>query len=367
AMATMLRDDWANPSSVHRAGQNVRHRIDLAREAVGDLVGCRDRELVFTSGGTEAINLAIRGSLTVAPERRLVVSSRLEHSAVRGTLDRLVERGEIKVHWIGADLAGRLDLDELDDVLDAHAEEIALVTLLWANNETGVVQPIERIGAACHARGVRFHVDAVQCVGKRPVTVRDLPIDLMSISAHKLHGPKGVGALYLRRGVRVEPLITGGPQERERRGGTENAPGIVGFGVAATEAKAWLATSDVDRVGPLRDEFERRIVEALPDTSVNGGDAERLWNTTNLGFPRLEAEAILLSLSERGVSASAGAACSSGSLDPSPVLLAMGIDPRVAHGSIRFSLSRETTHADIDGAVPLVIDVVSRLKALRPP
>jgi cysteine desulfurase len=362
AMVEVLRAEWANPSSVHRAGQAARRRVELARAEVAGLIGCADRALTFVSGGTEAANLAIRGGLAARPERGVLVTSRLEHSAVRELAQRLEARGP-EVLWLANDDEGVVSLDDLQRVLAERGSEVGVVSVMWVNNETGVIQPVEAIGAACRAAGAWYHCDATQQVGKAPVDLAGLPIDLMSFAAHKLHGPQGVGGLYVRQGVRPEPQAIGGAQERGRRGGTENVAGIVGFGVAAQLAADWLATDGPQRIAALRDAFERRVLAAAGDASVNSGGAARSWSVSNIAFADLEAEPLLLMLSERGVCASAGAACSSGSLDPSRVLLAMNVPPRLAHGSVRFSLSRETTEQDIDRGAAIVIDVVSRLRA----
>ncbi len=361
AMTESLRSGWANPSSMHRSGQAVRRQVELARESVCRLIGCRDRELVFTSGGTEAANMAVRGSLAALPQRPVLVTSRLEHHCVR-ELAEAVEQGGAEVVWLPNDRRGLVDCAALEDVLTARAGEIALVSIMWANNETGVIQPIEAIGRMCRDEGVRFHSDATQYVGKMPVEVTSLPIDLLGFSAHKFHGPKGIGALYVREGVRIVPQMIGGPQERERRGGTENVAGIVGLGATAKLARDWLATNERERLRELRDSFERRLREAL-DVSINGTEAPRLWNTSNIGFAKLEAEAILLMLSERGVCASAGAACSSGSLEASSVIAAMGVLPELAAGSIRFSISRDTTEAEIDAALVIIAETIIKLRA----
>lgn len=361
AMHEALRDHWANPSSVHRAGQAVRQRLELARESVCRLIGCKDRDFLFTSGGTESANLAIVGSLEQQRENTVVVTSRLEHSAVRELAETVAQRGGEMV-WLPNDINGVVDCAALRELLKARASEIAVISIMYANNETGVIQPIETIGALCNEFGVRYHCDATQWVGKAPIDVSQLPVDLLSFAAHKFHGPKGVGGLYIKRGVRVARQIIGGPQERQRRGGTENVPGIIGIGVAAELARKWFDTNDRERLAAMRDAFEQRIVEEVEDASVNGMSAPRLWNTSNIAFARLEAEAILLMLSERGVCASAGAACSSGSLDPSPVILAMGISPEKAHGSVRFSLSRETTQEELDHAAQIIIEVIAKLR-----
>lgn len=366
AVARAMRDTWANPSSMHRAGGEAKRVVELAREAVARLIGCQERELVFTSGGTEGANLAIRGSLehlsTTDPPRRVLVTTKFEHSAVRELAQHLEKRGT-EVVWLpgSAAVPGTPDLDALEALLAARRDEIALVSLMWANNETGAVTDIARAGAMCREAGVRLHTDATQWIGKMPTDLAALQLDLASFAAHKFHGPKGVGGLYVRRNVRIAPQTFGGPQERERRGGTENVAAIAGMGVAADLCRAWLATEGPVRGANLRSCFEEAVASATHGV-VHARSSPRLWNTTNIGFPRLEAEAILLLLSERGVSASAGAACSSGSLDPSPVLLAMGVEPEVAHGSIRFSLSRDTTESDCTEAGQRVIAAIHRLR-----
>lgn len=361
AMNAALRENWANPSSVHRQGQTARQKLELARESVCRLIGCRDRDLTFTSGGTEAANLAILGSLESLPKRNVLVTTKLEHVAVRELADRMEKKG-VEVLWLASQPDGVIEEDSLEAILHDRADDIALVSVQWVNNETGVIQPVERFGAMCREKGVRFHTDATQRVGKLPVNVADLPVDLLSFAAHKFHGPKGVGGLYAGRGVRLTPQTIGGPQERERRGGTENTPGILGFGVAADLARTWLETDERERLASLRDEFEKTICSRCEETTINSFEAPRIWNTTNIAFHRLEAEAILMLLSERGVCASAGAACSSGSLDPSPVLLAMGIPPEAAHGSVRFSISRETTQEELDQVTDIVPEVIGKLR-----
>lgn len=380
---------WANPSSVHRFGQMVRQRVELARASVARLIGAKPRELIFTSGGTESNNLAIRGVLDGACKASggasgVLITTPIEHSAVREPAGALEAAGG-RVVRLGVDRDGLIDPRELDERLREasggagdEAPGPILVSIQWANNETGVIQPIAEIaGVIAGARGrareaggrlnALFHVDATQAVGKLPVDVKAVGMDLLTLAAHKFHGPKGTGALYVRTGVRLRPQQRGGPQEREKRGGTENTPGIIGMGVAAERAEAFVAdTAAIERLRGLRDRFERRVLADVPGTVVNSGGAPRLWNTSNIGFPQLEAEAILLALSERGVCASAGAACSSGSLEPSPVLLAMGIPEPVAHGSVRFSLSRFTTDEEVDAAAGAVREVVERLRRTLP-
>ncbi|MGA0172758.1 MAG: cysteine desulfurase family protein [Phycisphaerales bacterium] len=362
AMRAALETCWGNPSSVHRAGIEARQRVELARASVAGLLGCRDREIVFTSGGTESANLAIRGTLEHFAEspRRVLATSRLEHSAVRECAERMAARG-IEVCWLPHRSDGVVEVDALRELLAARSSEIALVSLMWANNETGVIAPVAEIGSLCREHGVRFHCDAVQWAGRLPLDFSTLPIDLLTFSGHKFHGPKGVGGLLVRGGVRLAPQIVGGPQERERRGGTENVPGIVGLGAAAEAARASIADGRWERIAGLRDRFEREVLARCEGAVVNASAAPRLPNTSNIGFPRLEAEAILVVLSERGVHASAGAACSSGSLDPSPVLLAMGVPREIAHGSVRFSLGPETTAEELDRSVDEIAGAVDRL------
>ena len=362
---------WANPSSVHRFGQLVRQRVELARQSVASLIGARPPELLFTSGGTEANNLAIRGTLGDGSDGGTLITTGIEHAAVREPAEAFEAAGG-RVVWLPLE-GGVVDPASVADTLRS-VEGMALASVMWANNETGLIQPIADIAAAVW--GVRdrrpdlrvlFHTDATQAVGKLPVDVRAAGVDLLTAAAHKLHGPKGVGALYAGRGVRLRPLLRGGPQERDKRGGTENVPGILGFGVAAGAAAAFVQDHVVvAQIEALRDRLEARVIAALPETVVNSGGVPRLWNTSNLGFRGLEAEAILLGLSERGVCASAGAACSSGSLEPSPVLRAMGIEEPVAHGSIRLSLSRFTTLEEIDRASEVLVGVVERLGRVMP-
>ncbi|MBM4108188.1 MAG: cysteine desulfurase [Phycisphaerae bacterium] len=355
-----LEEGWANPSSVHREGQTARREVELARRDVAALIGGEPRDLIFTSGGTESCDLAIRGLLAGA-KAPVLATTRVEHAAVRELAEHLERTGAARVVWIPllTDGSGQVDLLALASLLDA--ERPTLVSVQWANNETGVAQAIDLVSRLCRSAGVPLHCDAVQWVGKEPTDVRSAGVDLLSLSAHKFHGPKGVGALWVRRGVRLRPTLIG-TQELGRRGGTENVPGIVGAGAAAREAAAWLKDGAArDRMQGLRDRFERGVLDRVAGAVVNGG-GPRVWNTTNIGFPGAHSEALLLALSERGLCASAGAACSSGSLDPSPVLLAMGVPDAVAHASLRFSLSRQTTEAEVDEAADLVAWAVERVR-----
>jgi len=404
AVDAALAEFWHNPSSVHRPGQAARRQVELARASLARLIGARARQITLTGSGTEAIDLAIRGTLEAQRPRPdgppVIVTTRIEHAAVRDLVEDLEKAGRAEIRWASLGPGGVVEVAGLAAMIDDRA---AIVSIQWANNETGVIQPVQEIAALARARGVPFHCDATQWVGKMETEVGRhegtkaqrhegtegqghegmegqrheggsdsrrasvpscLDASLLTFSPHKFHGPKGVGVLWTGQGVRLRPVIHGA-QELGRRGGTENVPGIVGAGVAAREAVEWLARpGERERLAGLRDRFERGVLERVPDAVINGprDRSRRLWNTTNIGFPRLEAEALLLLLSERGVCASAGAACSSGSLEPSPVLLAMGVPPEVAHGSLRFSLSRETTEEEIDRAIPAVAAAVAQLR-----
>lgn len=360
AMMLYLTEWYGNPSSMHRFGQRARQAVDEARGQVAHLIGAAESEIVFTGGGTEAINTAIRSLAAGRSPRKRIIISAVEHPATR-EMGHGLEREGFEIVEIPVDSGGSLDLDRLRAELD---DRTALVSMMWANNETGVVFPVELIGSMCRERGVPFHCDAVQAVGKLPVNVKEGAVDLLSLAAHKFHGPKGVGGLYVRRGLHIRPLLVGGPQERQRRGGTENVPGIVGMGKAAELAGA--ALPQMARVTELRDRFEREILARIQDAHAIGRADARLPNTTNIGFARLESEAILLLLSEHGICASAGSACSSGSLETSAVLKAMKIDPAIAHGAVRFSLSRYTTDAEIDAVLEAMPGVIQRLRAVLP-
>lgn len=361
AMLPLLTEFYGNPSSVHRFGQRARQAIDEARHRVAALLGSSASELTFTGGGTEAINTVIRGLFLARGPRRRIVTSTVEHSATRELCRELAKEGG-EVIEVEVDREG---LPDLDGLREAVTDDTSLVTLMWANNETGVLFPVDAIAEICKARRVPFHCDGTQAAGKIPVDVKALGVDALSFASHKFHGPKGVGGYYARRGLRIRPLLIGGPQETGRRGGTENVPGVVGMGKAAELAIAALPEMTT-RVRDLRDRLERGILQRIEGAAVNGSTAHRLPNTTNVGFPRLEAEAILLLLSERGVCASAGAACSSGSLEPSHVLKAMRLDERLAHGAIRFSLSRYTADAEVDRALEVLPGVIERLRAVLP-
>ncbi len=377
AVNRALTEHWHNPSSVHRAGQAARREVELAREALAALIGAKPRDLTLTSGGTEAIDLALRGTLEAAPRTKgppVLLTTAVEHAAIRDLAAALTKHGTAVVRTIPLDARGLVNPDALAPLL---TPDVALVSAQWANNETGVIQPVHAIGALCRARGITFHTDATQWVGKMPVPASGSVggpsgpalaewCDLLTFAPHKFHGPKGVGVLWARSGVPLVPRLYGA-QEKARRAGTENVPGIAGAGAAAAAALAWLAEpTERTRLAALRDRFDARVLAACPGALVNGAGAPRLWNTTNIAFPRLEAEALLMAMSERGLLASAGAACSSGSLDPSPVLLALGIAPEVAAGSIRFSLSRFTTEAEVDQGAAIAAAAVTRVRASLP-
>ncbi len=361
AVADAMRRFPANPSSVHRAGQEARRAVELARAALASLIGAKPRDVTLVSGGTEAIDLAIRGGLAALPlDRRRLVTTAIEHAAIRELVEEL-RRTATPVGTLPLDPSGTVDLGHLSEP-DRRPDFAGLVSVQWANNETGTIQPVREIAAAVHAAGGLFHCDATQWIGKEPATDAATWADLITFAPHKFSGTMGVGVLWARPGVRLSPRILG-TQELGRRGGTENVPGIVGAGVAAQEVSAWLTGADATARGRiLRDRFESLILAALPEVVVNGFQAPRLWNTSNLGFPHLEAEALLMLLSERGVYVSAGAACSSGSLEPSPVLLAMGIPPTIAHGSLRFSLGRHSTETEVVDAAAIVIAAARKLR-----
>jgi cysteine desulfurase len=360
AMLPYLTEFYGNPSSVHRFGQRSRQAIDEARAQVAALIHSADSQITFTGGGTEAVNTAIRGILATRSPRKKIVTTTVEHSATRELCQQLA-RGGAEIIEIGVGHDGSLNQGTFRAAID---DTCALATVMQANNETGVLFPIAELQQICKEHRVPLHVDATQAVGKIPVDATALQIDAMSFAAHKFHGPKGVGALFVRRGLRIRPSIIGGPQEAGRRGGTENVPGIVGMGKAAELALASL--DQTPRIAALRDRLEQSILHKIPDTHVNGSTAHRLPNTTNIGFSRLEAEAILLLLSEQGICASAGAACSSGSLEPSHVLRAMHVDDKIAHGAVRFSLSRYTTEDEISRTLVVLPGIVSRLRAVLP-
>lgn len=360
AMLPYLSELYGNPSSMHSFGGQLGAVIEAARSQVAALLGAEPTEIVFNSCGSEGNNTAIHAALAAQPEKRHIVTTAVEHPAILAVCKHLEKKG-YSVTYLSVNERGELDLLELEAAMTGGT---ALVTTMYANNETGVVFPVEQVGEIAKAYGATFHVDAVQAVGKLPIDLACSTLDLLTLSGHKLHAPKGIGALYIRKGYRFRPFLLGGHQERGRRAGTHNVPGIVALGKAAELAQAHIGS--VGREAELRDMLEVGLLATIPDTVVNGGGALRLPNTTNIGFKYIEGEAILFMLNREGICASSGSACTSGSLDPSHVLTAMGLPYTILHGSIRFSLSRYTTEAEIRRVLTVMPDVVERLRALSP-
>jgi len=360
-MTATLRDEFGNPSSVHHFGQRAKAIIDEARSAVAGLIGADPGDVVFTGGGTEGDNLAIRGiAEALEPTgRKHLIASAIEHEAVLNTLKALARRGW-KTTLLPVDETGIVSPDTLRS---AMTDDTALVSVMHANNEIGTVQPILELAAIARERRALFHTDAVQSAGKIPLDVKTLGVDLLSISAHKFYGPKGVGALWIRRGVRLQPPLTGGKQERSRRAGTENVAGMAGMGVAAREAIAKM-DSEAARLAALRDRLEDGILRSVTGTALNGVRSPRVPNTTNISFDRTEAESLLIALDLEGVAVSTGSACSSGTLEPSHVLKAMGFPPHRTQNSLRFSLGAANTEAEIDRVIAVLPGIVEKLRSL---
>lgn len=352
---------YGNPSSMHSFGGKCERKIKQARERVAALIGAEPAEIVFTSSGTESDNAAIRGTLNSYPERRHIITTRVEHPAVKNLCEYLSKHG-YRVTFLPVDKEGRLNLDNLDGAL---TPDTAMVSIMWANNETGVIFPVEEAAQLVKSRGIVFHTDAVQAVGKIPIDMKKSAVDLLSLSGHKVHAPKGIAALYIRRGTRFSPFVIGGHQESGRRGGTENVASIIGLGKACELAARYMEDEN-NRVKALRDKLENGILERIPKVYVNGDRIDRLPNTTSLSFEYIEGEAILLLLNEYGICASSGSACTSGSLEPSHVLRAMGVPFTCAHGSIRFSLSRYTTEEEIDYTLEKMPAIIEKLRNLSP-
>jgi cysteine desulfurase len=360
AMLPFLTEHYGNPSSIHRFGSAVGERLAVAREQVAHLIGATDPiEIIFTSCGTEGDNAAIRGMLEARPNKRHIVTTQVEHPAVLGLCQHLEKKG-YRVTWLSVDENGGLDAEELRSAL---TDDTALVSVMWANNETGVIFPIEQIGAIVKAKGIPLHVDAVQAAGKIHLKVKDLPMDLMTISGHKFHAPKGIGALYVKRGLTFPPFMIGGHQERNRRGGTENVPGIIGMGKAAEVASSRI-DSDAARIRGLRDQLESLLLRSCPGSRVNGDVQKRLPNTCNISFRYLEGESILVLLDQQGICASTGSACTAGSSEPSHVLRAMKVPPDWLQGAVRFSLGRFNTKKEIDYVNEKMPAIVQRLEGL---
>lgn len=360
-MKPLFCELYGNPSSMHTFGGQIGRKIRKAREQVAGLLGCDPSEIIFTSCGTESDNTAIKGTLAAAPNKRKIITTRVEHPAVL-TVCRELENHGYTVVELSVDKQGRIDMAELEEQID---DDTAIVSVMYANNETGVVFPIDKIAEVVTAKGVVFHTDAVQAVGKIPLNLSKSNIDLLSLSGHKLHAPKGVGVLYVRKGTRLAPFMLGGHQEAGKRAGTENVPGIVGLGVAC-ELAAKNIKKENEKVKYLRDKLENAILEKCPDSMLNGDKENRLPNTSNISFEYIEGEAILLMLDKYGICASSGSACTSGSLEPSHVLRAMGVPFTAAHGSIRFSLSRYNTEEEVDYTIEKMPEIVNQLRQLSP-
>jgi cysteine desulfurase len=360
-MAQALKDVWGNASSVHHFGQQAKAALDEARASVASLLSADPSEIVFTAGGTEADNIAIRGAAEAmeASGRKHLITCGIEHEAVLNTMKSMARRGW-NVTLLPMDATGIVSVDRLRETI---TDETALVSIMHANNEIGTVQPIADLAAVAHERGALFHTDAVQSAGKLPVDVQALGVDLLSIAAHKFYGPKGAGALWIRRGVRMLPVMTGGRQERNRRAGTENVPVLVGLGVAAEIARRKIDTEG-PRLAALRDRLEAAVLLSVPGTDRNGAAAPRVPNTTNISVERVEAESLLIGLDLAGIAVSSGSACSSGTLEPSHVLKAMGYPHARTLGSIRFSLGTSNTDADIDRVLEALPPLIEKLRSL---
>jgi cysteine desulfurase len=358
AMLPFLGESFGNPSSPHAAGRAARDAMEKARAQVAAMLGASADSIVFTGGGTESITTAIRGALAAQPEKRHIVTSSIEHSATKN-LCRQLEREGFEVTWLRVDAGGRPDLAQYEAAL---RDDTALVSVIWANNETGVIFPVEEMARLADERRIVFHVDAVQAAGKVPIDLSRVPVHLLSLAAHKFHGPKGVGALFVRSGLGLPPLLRGGGQESGRRAGTENVPGIVGLGVAAELAMLALPV-EMPRVAALRDEFEAGVRSRFPDARFHGDPAHRLANTTNFALPGRDAQGLLAGLDRLGVACSIGSACTSGEVDASHVLRAMGVGDEEARSSLRFSFSRMNTEAEVPVALESLQQASARLSA----
>jgi len=361
AISATLRDDFGNPSSVHHFGQRAKQLVDKARSAVASLIKAEPPEIVFTSGGTESDNLAIRGAADAMKStgRRHLITSAIEHEAVLNTIKALDRQG-YQTTLLPVDANGIVSVEDLTRIIN---DKTALVSVMHANNEIGTIQPITDLAEVAHKHGALFHTDAIQSVGKIPISVKALGADLLSLSAHKFNGPKGVGALWLKRGVRLTTVQTGGRHERNRRAGTENVPGLVGMGIASELAQQKLTESKQD-FSTLRDLLEEGVLQEVPDAAINGQRNRRIPNTSNISFAGVEAESLLIALDLEGVAVSTGSACSSGTLEPSHVLRAMGLPSNRVQSSIRFSLGTSNNRADIERLISILPALVGRLRAL---
>ena len=362
AMLPFFTEQFGNPSSMHSFGNKVGLAIKKARMQVQELLGAEhESEIIFTSCGTESDSTAILSALKANPERKEIITTTIEHPAVLALCSHLEKEG-YKTHFLKVDAKGRLDLDEYARLL---TDKVAVVSVMWANNETGSLFPVEKMAEMASAAGIPFHTDAVQAVGKVPIDLKNSKIDMLSLSGHKLHAPKGVGVLYLKRGVRFRPLLRGGHQERGRRAGTENSASIVGLGLACEQAMQHMHFENTE-VKRLRDKLEAGILAKVPRAFATGDVDNRLPNTSNIAFEFIEGEAILLLLNKFGIAASSGSACTSGSLEPSHVMRAMGIPYTAAHGTIRFSLSRYSTEAEVDRVIQVVPEIIAQLRKMSP-
>lgn len=361
AMMPYFRDVYANPSSIHTPGQSARQAVETARERLAQQLHCKPEEVYFTSGGTEANNMAIKGVAFAHDRRKKIVTSAIEHHAVLNPCEYMARFG-YEIVKVPVDHYGIIDLDFLKDVVDENA---IIVSVMHANNEVGTIEPIEEISKIAHRHGALFHTDAVQTVGKIPINFESMEIDMISLSGHKLCGPKGIGALIVRKGIRFDPLSHGGHHEHNKRAGTENVPGIVGLGVACELAIAEMEEEEV-RIKRLRDRLWEGISLQVPDLKLNGHPEKRLFNTLNLCVCYVEGESLLLHLDLNGICASSGSACTSGTLEPSHVLLAMSVPPEIAQGSLRFSLGRFTKDGEIERVIKIFPDIVERLRSISP-
>ena len=363
AIAPYFTEKYGNASSMYPLAAEAKKAMDIARGEVADLVGAaHDDEIIFTSCATESDNTAIFSAVRSFPQKKHIITSAVEHPAILHPCSYLESQG-YKVDYIGVDAQGRFNMEQYKKAL---TDDTALVTVMWVNSETGTIFPIPEIAALAKERGALFHTDAVQAIGKLPIDVKNLPIDMLSLSGHKFHAPKGVGALYVRRGTRFTPFMMGGHQEKARRGGTENVPYIVGLGTAAVLAKTRLSDGSLARMAALRDKLQNGLLSSIPDSKLNGDPDNRVPNTVNISFGYVEGEAILMHLNEYGICASSGSACTSGSLEPSHVLRAMGVDFKFAHGSVRFSLSEQTTEKEIDKVLEVMPGIIEELRKISP-
>jgi len=360
-MLPYLNEFYGNPSSMHSFGGNVAHKIKEARAKVASLINASPDEIMFTSCGTESDSTAIHAAISSVPDKKHIITSRVEHPAVKNLFEHLSKKG-YRVTFVPVDRKGMLDLDYLYNSL---TDDTAIVSIMWANNETGMIFPVQELSQVIKTKGIVFHTDAVQAVGKLPIDVSKSEIDMLSISGHKIHAPKGIGALYVRKGTRFSPFLIGGHQEGGRRGGTENVAYIVGIGKASELAATHLEEM-ATRVEKLRDKLENELLKRIPNAMINGDTENRLPNTTSISFEYVEGESILLMMDELGICASSGSACTSGSLEPSHVLRAMGVPFTAAHGSIRFSLGIYSTEEEIDFIVEKLPPIIENLRTMSP-